>query len=89
LNNLGDALVVLDRCGEAIGYYEEGLALFRDLGERYGATCVLNGLGQALAGLGEPGAAIARHGEALALATEIDNPEEQARARTALARLRK
>jgi tetratricopeptide (TPR) repeat protein len=88
LNNLGDALVMLGRPGDAVGHYEEGLALFRDLGERYGETCTLNGLGQALAGQGERDAAIARHGEALALATEIDKPEEQARARAALARLR-
>ena len=88
LNNLGDGLVILGRWGEAVGYYEEALAIFCELGERYGQTCVLNGLGQALAGHGQRDAAIARLDEALTLATEIDKPEEQARARAALAQLR-
>jgi hypothetical protein len=61
--------------------------IFCELGERYGQTCVLNGLGEALAGHGQRDAAIARLDEALALATEIDKPEEQTRARAALAKL--
>jgi tetratricopeptide (TPR) repeat protein len=87
LNNLGDALVMLNRYLDAVQYYEQALALFRDLGERYGETCVLNGLGQALTGQNKRDDAIARHVEALALATEIDQHDEQARARTALALL--
>jgi tetratricopeptide (TPR) repeat protein len=87
LNNLGDAHVMLGRFVDAVTYYEQALALFRDLGERYGETCALNGLGQALAGQDKRDDAIARHTDALTLATEIDKPEEQARARTALARL--
>jgi tetratricopeptide (TPR) repeat protein len=87
LNNLGDAQTMLGGYAEAVGHYQEALAIFRDLGERYGETCVLNGLGQALAGQGGRADAIACHREALALATEIDKPEEQARARTALAAL--
>jgi tetratricopeptide (TPR) repeat protein len=87
LNNLGDALTMLGRFTEAIGHYDEALAIFRSLGERYGETCVLNGLGQALASQGKLGDAIARHREALTLATDIDKPEEQARARDALTRL--
>jgi tetratricopeptide (TPR) repeat protein len=87
LNNLGDALVVLNSYVDAVHYYEKSLTLFRDLGERYGETCVLNGLGQALTGQNKRDDAIARHVEALALATEIDQHDEQARARTALALL--
>ena len=88
LNNLGDAHVMAGRFAEAVGYYEEALTLFRNLGERYGETCALNGLGEALGGYGSRDEAVARHVEALALATEIDNHEEQTRARDALARLR-
>jgi tetratricopeptide (TPR) repeat protein len=88
LNNLGDALVMLGRFGEAVEHYEQALSLFRDLGERYGETCVLNGLGRALAGQGKRDDAIARHNEALSLAMEIDNPEEQERARAGLSKLK-
>ena len=88
LNNLGDTHVMLGRFADAVGHYEASLERFRDLGERYGETCALNGLGQALAGLGRREDAIASHTEALTLATEIDKPEEQARASTALAQLR-
>ncbi|GIJ38761.1 ATP-binding protein [Micromonospora andamanensis] len=87
LNNLGDAYVALGRFADAVECYEPALALFRDIGERYGEACVLNGLGRALTGQGARDEAVARHVEALALATEIDRPEEQARARGALARL--
>jgi tetratricopeptide (TPR) repeat protein len=87
LNNLGDAHTMLGRHADAVGHYEQALVIFRDLGERYGETCVLNGLGHALAGQDKQAEAIARHRAALALATEIDKPEEQARARTALAEL--
>ena len=51
------------------------------------ATYPNNGLGNALAGQGKREDAIARHREALTLATEIDKPDEQARARTGLTRL--
>jgi tetratricopeptide (TPR) repeat protein len=88
LNNLGDAYVMRADFGDAVDHYEQALAMFRELGERYGETCVLNGLGQALAGQGRRDEAIARLTEALGLATEIGKPEEQARARTALAELR-
>ena len=87
LNNLGDAHVMLGRFADAAGCYEQALTLFRDLGERYGETCALNGLGEALSGDGSRDDATACHVEALALATEIDNHEEQGRARAALARL--
>ncbi|AGL17121.1 tetratricopeptide repeat protein [Actinoplanes sp. N902-109] len=87
LNNLGDALSMLGRFSEAVGHYDAALVIFRSLGERYGQTCVLNGLGHALAGLGRRDDAIARLREALELAVEIDKPEEQSRARDALARL--
>jgi tetratricopeptide (TPR) repeat protein len=87
LNNLGDAQTLLGGFAEAVGHYEQALAIFRDLGERYGETCVLNGLGHALAGQDKREDAIARLREALSLAEDIDKPEEQARARTALARL--
>jgi tetratricopeptide (TPR) repeat protein len=87
LNNLGDAHVMLGGFADAVTHYEQALALFRDLGERYGQTCALNGLGHALAGQDKRDDAVARHLEALDLATEIDKHEEQARARTALARL--
>ncbi|MDG4797150.1 tetratricopeptide repeat protein [Micromonospora sp. WMMD1082] len=87
LNNLGDTYVTLGRFADAVDCYEPALALFRDIGERYGETCVLNGLGRALAGQGARDEAIARHAQALALATEIDRPEEQNRARRALAEL--
>jgi tetratricopeptide (TPR) repeat protein len=87
LNNLGDALSMLDRFADAVDHYQQALRIFRELGERYGETCVLNGLGSALAGQDKLADAIARHREALTLATEIDKPDEQARARTALTRL--
>jgi tetratricopeptide (TPR) repeat protein len=87
LNNLGDVNTMLGRFADAVGCYEQALTIFRDLGERYGETCVLNGLGHALAGQEQRDDAIARHREALVLATDIGKPEEQARARTALARL--
>ncbi|GIJ79923.1 Tetratricopeptide repeat-containing protein [Micromonospora phaseoli] len=87
LNNLGDTYVTLGRFADAVDCYEQALAIFRDIGERYGETCVLNGLGRALAGQGQRDAAVARHVEALTLATEIDRPEEQKRARNALTQL--
>jgi tetratricopeptide (TPR) repeat protein len=87
LNNLADSLTLLGRFTDAVGHYGQALTIFRELGERYGETCVLNGLGQALAGEGKRADAIARHREALALATEIDKPDEQTRARAALAQL--
>ncbi|WP_341720895.1 tetratricopeptide repeat protein [Micromonospora sp. FIMYZ51] len=87
LNNLGDAYVLLGRYADAVRHYELALTLFRELGERYGECCVLNGLGEALGGQQHRAEAIAHHTEALALATEIGRPEQQARARAALARL--
>jgi tetratricopeptide (TPR) repeat protein len=87
LTNLGDVHVGLGRHAAAVTFYEQALALFGDLGERYGETCALDGLGEAFARLGWPAAAIVRHPAALALAAEIDEREERARAHAALARL--
>lgn len=51
----------------AIGYYEESLVLFRDLGDRRGIADVLGNLGTISFQQGEIGWAVARHEEALAL----------------------
>jgi len=85
LSQIGHLQLTSGKISDAETSLQQALAIFRELGERYGETCVLNGLGHALAGLDRQDDAIARHREALALATEIDKPEEQARARAALA----
>ncbi len=67
--------------------HEQAVTIFREIGERYGEACALNGRGEALAGLNRPADAAASHRAALLLARDIDEPEEQARAAAALARL--
>ncbi|EXG81124.1 tetratricopeptide repeat protein [Cryptosporangium arvum] len=87
LTNLGDGHLALDECETSVEWYRQALTIFRDLGERYGECCALNGLGRALAGLRRGDEAAECHRAALALALEIDNPDEQQRATTALAHL--
>ncbi|GAA0275036.1 tetratricopeptide repeat protein [Cryptosporangium japonicum] len=87
LTNLGDGHLALGEFDRSVEWYRQALPIFRDLGERYGECCALNGLGRALAGLGREDEAAECHRTALALALEIDNPDEQQRAVTALAEL--
>ncbi|MBU2669502.1 tetratricopeptide repeat protein [Actinoplanes bogorensis] len=87
LTNLGDADTGLGLFAEALESYDQAIAIFGDLGERYGQTCALNGRGAALAGAGRVAEARTTFELALDTARAIDDPSEQARARTGLAAL--
>jgi len=58
------------------------------IGDVYGRTVVLNGLGEALGALGRSGEAREAFTEALNLAARMGNGSEQARARAGLAAIR-
>ncbi|MGK5681278.1 tetratricopeptide repeat protein [Actinoplanes sp. URMC 104] len=88
LTNLGDAGTRLGDHRAALDSYDKAIAIFGELGERYGQTCALNGRGAALLGAGRRSEALATYETALDLARSIDDPAEQARARTGLATLR-
>ena len=87
LSNLGDAHNRLGHHRRAATHQRAALALFQRTGERYGEAGSLNGLGEALYGSELPDEAATAHRAALALATEIEEKEEQARARIGMARI--
>ncbi|WP_250009436.1 tetratricopeptide repeat protein [Actinoplanes sp. M2I2] len=87
LTNLGDAATQLGELAEALDSHDKAIAIFGELGERYGQTCAMNGRGEALAAMGRAEEAITTHRLALGMARLIDDPAEQARARSGLAAL--
>jgi Flp pilus assembly protein TadD len=58
--------------------------IFRELGDREGQTCALNGLGEAANTAGRPTDALTHHTTALSVATDIGVANQQARAHTGL-----
>ena len=71
LGNLGIAYKHLGKVRQAIGYYEQALAIARKVGDRRGEGADLGNLGAAHAHLGELQRAIGRYEQALAIAQEI------------------
>ena len=59
--------------GRASALYQEGLALFRELGDRRGIAAALGNLGLAAQFPGDYARARALHADTLALSRELDN----------------
>jgi tetratricopeptide (TPR) repeat protein len=71
LGNLGNAYAALGQVDQAIGYYEQGLAIDREIGDRRGEGADLGNLGNAYYSLGQVDQTIGYHEQALAVAREI------------------
>jgi tetratricopeptide (TPR) repeat protein len=71
LGNLGNAYVDLGEACQAIEYYEQALAISRELGDRHNEGGHLGNLGAAYYVLGEVQRAIEHHEQALAISREI------------------
>jgi len=69
--NLGSAYWSLGEARRAIEYYEEALAIRREIGDRRGEGSALTGLGLACCALGEARRAIGLFEQALAISREI------------------
>jgi Flp pilus assembly protein TadD len=85
LAHIGDVLTRLGRYEQAGRQHQAGLALSREIADRHGEACALNGLGETLTAAGRPGEAVARHAEALSIAAEGGDREGHARAHNGLA----
>ena len=60
---------------KAIGYYEQQLAIVREIGDRRGEGSALGNLGLAYRELGEPARARVLLEQALAIGREIEDPQ--------------
>jgi len=69
--NLGIAYYSLGRIAEALDFYEQALAIEREIGDRRGEGADLGNLGVAYYSLGRIAEAIAYHEQALTIAREI------------------
>jgi hypothetical protein len=69
-DSLGLALVEVGRVEEAISAHREGLAIYRETGDRHGEGASLNNLGLALAEAGRVEEAISAHQDAAAIYRE-------------------
>jgi tetratricopeptide (TPR) repeat protein len=79
LSYLGIAYHSLGQVREAIGYYEEALAISREIGDRRGEGNALGNLGIAYYSLGQVREAIGYHEQALAISREIGDRRGEGR----------
>ena len=71
LGNLGNCYADLGQTARAIEYYEQALAIAREIGDRRGEGTDLGNLGNCYADLGQTARAIEYYEQALAIAREI------------------
>lgn len=71
LNNLGERARVQGRAEEAARYYEQALAIRREVGNRRGEGITLNNLGLLASDLGRPEEAARYYEQALAIVEDI------------------
>ena len=90
LGTVGNAYYRLGQVERAIGFYEQGLAIVREIGDRHGEGTALGNLGIAYADLGQVERAIGFYEQALTIAREIgDRRGEGSRPRQPGPRLRR
>jgi tetratricopeptide (TPR) repeat protein len=87
LDNLGLAYAALGEPRRAIEYYQQALAIAREIGDRRGEGNRLGNLGRTYAALGEARQAIEYLEQALSIFEEIESPYAEL-ARSRLAELR-
>jgi len=80
LGNLGTTVFAMGRHTEAIGYQQQALACFREIGDGYGMALTLTNLGEAFCAAGRMDEGMAAHGEALEKFRQVDDLEGEARA---------
>ncbi|MGB3517256.1 MAG: tetratricopeptide repeat protein, partial [Elainellaceae cyanobacterium] len=80
LLSLGNAHHALSQYAKAIEYYEQNLAIAREIGDRRGEGNALGGLGNAYDGLSQYAKAIEYHEQRLAIAREVGDCSEEGRA---------
>jgi tetratricopeptide (TPR) repeat protein len=80
LGTVGLAYAALGQPQRAIEYYEQRLAIAREVGDRQGEGTALNGLGLAYAALGQPQRALDCYQQRLAIAREIGDLAGEGRA---------
>jgi hypothetical protein len=78
LNNVGDVDALPGRADSAVEHQRRALAVFQELGHRYGEASALNGLGEAVASAGQPEESLRHHRSALAITVETGDRGEQA-----------
>ncbi|MBD1899170.1 tetratricopeptide repeat protein [Coleofasciculus sp. FACHB-125] len=78
LTRLGNAYNSLGQYPLAIDYYQQSLAVFREIGDRNGEANSLIGLGNAYHSLGQYPLAIDYHQDSLAIARDIGDRDEEA-----------
>lgn len=76
-HNLAEALLLLDRCEEAVECFELSLAARRECGDRLGESITLAGLGRAYCLLGRPDDALAVFAAAQRGCQEVGNREDE------------
>jgi tetratricopeptide (TPR) repeat protein len=85
LSSLGTVSLRAGEYAEAIGYFRQALALFRETGNAHGQIMTLHYLGEALQAAGQTAAARAELTAVLGLAAETGNTYQQACAHRDLA----
>ncbi|MGA9060975.1 MAG: tetratricopeptide repeat protein [Terracidiphilus sp.] len=78
LDNLGRAYSDMGDGKQALDYFNQALATFRNLGERNGEALVLNDMGPAYAGLGQKQKALDVYNQAIATWRELGNRQGEA-----------
>ena len=73
LLSLGGGYIVLGQTPRAIEFFEQALAIYREVGERTGEATALNSLGSGRLALGDARSAIEHYEQALAIYREVGN----------------
>lgn len=86
-DKLGQVSRVLGRIQQAQGYYEQALAIRRDLGDRLGEGETLNNLGRVYADLGRREEALVHFEQALNVMREMGNQKGEGRTRNQIGKI--
>lgn len=78
LDNLGETYSSMGREQEAFNYFDQALAIWRDVGEQGGEALTLNSMGRAYADLGQKQKSLQAFDQALSISRTIGNRQSEA-----------
>ena len=78
LDNLGETYSGMGRGAEAFDYFNQALAIWREVGEHGGEAMTLNNMGRAYADLGQKQRSLEVYNQALSLSRTIGNRQDEA-----------
>jgi len=87
LDNLGETYTGMGRAQEAFNYFNQAIAIWREVGEQGGAALTMNSMGRAYADLGQKQKALENFNQALTISRTIGNRQEEALTLNNLGRL--